>query len=94
MAKLSRNYLFLLFLVNEGFANVSSKDTESILILDCYKCGMRDGDDYCASRKSRWTEKSCQTTAKLSNDEALACTKTSFEDLREGKGKRSSIYYV
>merc|ERR1719464_1274137 len=28
-------------------------------------------------------KKSCQTTAKLSNDELLACTKTTFEDWRE-----------
>ena len=90
MAQLTCYYLFLLLLVNKELKIVSSQDTETVLILDCYKCGMRDGDDYCLSRKSRWTEKSCQTTAKLSNDEALACTKTTFEDWREGKGP--SIY--
>ena len=92
MAKLTWYYLFLMFLVNEEFKTVSSQNTETVLILDCYKCGMRNGDDYCASRKSRWTEKSCQTTAKLSNDEALACTKITFEDWREGKGP--SIYQI
>ena len=77
MAKLT--LLFFLLLVSGGCVS------QSILFLDCYKCGIDSEDDYCPSRSSRWTEQRCQTTAKLTDDETLACSKTVWTvETREG----------
>ena len=42
-------------------------------------------DDYCSYLKSRWKEKPCTSTAKLSIGEIMACVKTTFDDEKEGK---------
>ena len=75
-------YLFTLVLISGGILKVAGQS--DILPLKCYICGINNEDDYCPSRTSRWTKQKCESTATLSNDEALACTKTAFEDWREG----------
>ena len=59
--------------------------TISVESLECYKCGYNEQDDYCSYLKSRWKEKPCTSTAKLSIGEIMACVKTTFDDEKEGK---------
>ena len=58
--------------------------------LKCYECGLRDNDDYCPDSKLRWDQDICESAARLSSGEVLACFKTSFEDQREAleRGRR------
>ena len=83
-------YFYTLLLINGGIALVTAQS--SILPLNCYICGINNDDDYCPSRTSRWTKKNCQSVATLSNDEALASTKTAFEDWREGNVSKSQLH--
>jgi len=74
-------FIFLFHFIANSLPSTVEAETE--LILECYQCGVEENDSFCPKNTAKWVKKQCRTTAKLSNDEALSCTKTVFEDVRE-----------